>query len=153
MDLCAPASKSSSTSLRLVLPRTMESSTTTTLLPSITLGQRVELEPDAELAHPVRRLDESPADVAVLYEPFRVRDAAPLRVADGRHHPRVRDGDHHVSLGRSFLGEQLAHPVAGVCDLAPVEARVGTGEVHVLEDAERAARALGPCSSSGPRRL
>src|ERR687893_1096869 len=106
--------------------------------------QRVELEPYAELAHTVGRLDESPPDVAVLYEAFRVRDAAPLRVADRRHHPRIGDGDDHVGLSRRLLRRQLTHPVPGACDLASVEARVGTGEVHVLEDAQGAARGLGP---------
>src|SRR5215211_7141944 len=106
--------------------------------------QRVEFEPDAELAHAVGRLDKSPPHVAVLYEAFRVRDAAPLRVADRRHHPRVGDGDDHVGLGRRLLRQDLAHPVPGACDLATVEARVGTGEVHVLEDAQSPARGLCP---------
>src|SRR5215204_1829621 len=106
--------------------------------------QRVELEPYAELAHTVGRLDESPPDVAVLYEALRVRDAAPLRVADRRHHPRIGDGDEHVGLGRRLLRQELSHPVPGACDLASVEARVGTGEVHVLEDAQSTARGLGP---------
>src|SRR5918995_999001 len=106
--------------------------------------QRVELEPDAELAHAVGRLDESPPDVAVLYETLCVRDAAPLRVADRRHHPRVGDGDDHVGLGRRLLRQDLAHPMPGACDLATVEARVGPGEVHVLEDTESPARGLGP---------
>src|SRR5919112_542025 len=106
--------------------------------------QRVEFEPDAELAHTVGRLDKSPTYVAVLYEAFRVRDAAPLRVADRRHHPRIWDGDDHVGLGRRLLSQNLTHPVPGACDFATVEARVGTGEVHVFEDAEGAARGLGP---------
>src|SRR5215210_4208953 len=106
--------------------------------------QRVELEPDAELAHTVGRLDKSPPHVAVLYEAFRVRDAALLRVADRRHHPRIGDGDYHIGLCRRLFRQDLAHPVPGACDLATVEARVGTGEVHVLEDAESAARGLGP---------
>src|SRR5829696_417305 len=106
--------------------------------------QRVEFEPDAELAHTVGRLDKSPTYVAVLYEAFRVRDAAPLRVADRRHHPRIWDGDDHVGLGRRLLRPTLTHPVPGACDFATVEARVGTGEVHVFEDAEGAARGLGP---------
>src|SRR5829696_6386840 len=106
--------------------------------------QRVELEPDAELAHTVGRLDKSSPYVAVLYEAFRVRDAAPLRVADRRHHPRIGDRDDHVGLGRRLLRQDLAHPVPGACDLATIKSRVGTGEVHVLEDTESAARALGP---------
>src|SRR5829696_8939546 len=107
-------------------------------------GQRVELEPDAELAHTVGRLDESTANVAVLYKAFRVRDAAPLRVAYRRHHPRVGNGDDNISLGRRLIGQELTHPVPGAGDLASVEARVGTGEVHVFEDAQSTARSLGP---------
>src|SRR5918993_549864 len=106
--------------------------------------QRVELEPDAELAHTVGRLNKGPSDVAVLYQAFRVRDAAPLRVADRRHHSRIGDGDNHVGLGRRLLRQDLAHPVPGASDFATVEARVGPGEVHVLEDTESPARGLGP---------
>src|SRR5919112_4188808 len=106
--------------------------------------QRVELEPDAELAHTVGRLYEGPPDVAVLYEAFCVGDAAPLRVADSRHHPRIGDGDDDVGLRRRLLGQELAHPVPGVGDLASVEARVGTGEVNILEDTQSTAGALGP---------
>ena len=46
----APASRSIRTSARWVLPRTIESSTTTSRLPRDDVAQRVELEPDAELA-------------------------------------------------------------------------------------------------------
>src|SRR5215203_2255043 len=106
--------------------------------------QRVELESYAELAHTVGRLDKSPPHVAVLYKAFCVRDAAPLRVADRRHHPRIWDGNDHVGLGRRLLRQELSHPVPGAGDLASVEARVGTGEVHVLEDAQSPARGLGP---------
>ncbi len=112
--------------------------------------QRVELQPDAELAHPVRRLDKRPPHVAVLYEPFGVGDAAALRVADRRHHPRVGDGDDHVGLDRGLLSQELAHAVAGPRDLPPVEAGVRAGEVHVLEDAKGAARALGPVARQAP---
>src|SRR5919112_1093619 len=41
--------------------------------------QRVQLEPDAELAHTIGRLDEGPSDVAVFYEAFRVGYTALLR--------------------------------------------------------------------------
>src|SRR5215212_1701069 len=71
-------------------------------------------------------------------------DHARQRVADRCHHPRVGDRDDHVGLGRRILRQDLAHPVPGACDLATVEARVGTGEVHVLEDAQSAARGLCP---------
>src|SRR5215210_2488107 len=86
--------------------------------------QRVELEPDAELAHPVGRLDEGPAHVAVLYEPLGVGYAAPLRVPYCGRDPRVRYRYYDVGLRRGFLGEELPHPLSRASDLPPVEARV-----------------------------
>src|ERR687898_3236821 len=107
-------------------------------------GERVKLEPETELAHPIRRLDKGPAYVAVLYEPLGVGYAASLRVPDRRRDAGVGDRYHDVRLGRSLLGEQLPHPLARPRDLPAVEAGVGAGEVHVLEDAQGGARALAP---------
>ena len=44
--------------------------------------QRVQLQPDAELADRLARLDEGAAHVGVLHQALRVRDAACLGVAD-----------------------------------------------------------------------
>ena len=44
------------------------------------LAQRVEFEPDTELADRLRRLDERPADVGVLHQTLAVGDAGFLRV-------------------------------------------------------------------------
>ena len=54
------------------------------------VAQRVELEPDAELADGLRRLDEGAADVGVLHQALAVRDAGRLRVADRRRRARLR---------------------------------------------------------------
>ena len=70
----APASKSICTICRVVEPRTIESSTTTSAL-ARDLGERVELHADALLAHALLGLDERAADVAVLDQPLAERDA------------------------------------------------------------------------------
>ena len=61
----APASKSILTIWRVVEPRTIESSTTTSR-PAGDLGERVELHADPLVAHPLLGLDEGAVDVAVL---------------------------------------------------------------------------------------
>ena len=65
------------------------------------LAQRVELEPDAELPDRLRRLDERAADVGVLDQALRVRDAALLGEADRRRRPRLGDRDDEVGVGRA----------------------------------------------------
>ena len=61
----APASRSMRIILRLVVPRTMESSTTTTRLPFKTSRSGVQLDLDAEVADRLLRLDESAPDVMI----------------------------------------------------------------------------------------
>ena len=104
----APASRSIRTRARWVLPRTIESSTTTSRLPRDDLPQRVELEPDAELADGLRRLDERPADVGVLHQARAVRDARLLGEADGGGSAGLGHGDHQVGLDRVLPGEAAA---------------------------------------------
>ena len=51
-------------------------------LPIKYLGQRVELEPDADLPQTLVGLDKGPADIAVFDQPLRVRNAGPTGKAD-----------------------------------------------------------------------
>jgi len=71
-----------STTWRLVLPRTMESSMTTTRLPSEPRPDGVELEADARLAQLLGGLDEGAGDVAALDQPLAVRNSALLGIPD-----------------------------------------------------------------------
>ncbi len=105
------------------------------------LGQRVELHPQAVLAQLLAGLDEGPRDVAVLDEAVVLRQPARAREAARRRVAGVGHGDDEVGARRRRLaGEDLAHPPArGLQDVA-AHARVGPGEVDVLEDAERLAR-------------
>ena len=57
---------------RAVLPRTIESSISTTRLPGRLAVSGLILQVDADLAQAVVRLDEGAADVAVLDQPFAV---------------------------------------------------------------------------------
>ena len=87
-----------------MLPRTIESSTTTRPLAPDHLAQRVELEPDAELADRLARLDEGAADVGVLDQALAVRDAGLLGVADRGRGAGLRHRDDQVGLDRVLHG-------------------------------------------------
>ena len=99
------------------------------------LAQRVELEPDTELADRLRRLDEGPPHVGVLHQTLRERDPAGLRVADGGGRARLRGRDHQVGLDRVLPGQDPADLDARRVHAAPVQAGVRTREVDVLEQA------------------
>ena len=133
----APASRSAATTCFVVVPRTIESSTTTSRLPADRVGQRVELQLHPAVAQRLRGLDERPADVVVLVEAVAVRDArhlgVPLRapVAGGR------DRDHQVGVRGLLAGEDAAHLPPGLVHRPPAHPRVGPRQVDRLEDAER----------------
>ena len=138
----APASNSICTNWRVVLPRTIESSTMTTRLPA-TSASGLYFSFIALLAHALVGLDERAADVAVLDQALGERDAGRAREADRGRRARVGDRQHEVGLDRRFAGEPLAHAHARAVHLDAVEPRVGAGEVEELEDAERRCGAAG----------
>lgn len=99
------------------------------------LPQRVELEPDAELAQGLRRLDEGAPDVRVLHEALAVGDAGLLGVADRRRGAGLGHRDDQVGLHRVLLGQLAAdlHP-RGV-HVPAGDGGVRAGHVDVLEEA------------------
>ena len=74
----APASRSIRTRARWVLPRTIESSTTTSRLPAITSRRGFSFSRMPELADRLGRLDEGAADVGVLDQALAEGDAGLL---------------------------------------------------------------------------
>ena len=125
MRMCtsaAPASRSSATSLRVVLPRTIESSTTTSRLPAIAClsGLSFRRMPCWRSVW-VGEMKVRP-DVAVLREPLAVRDArsrARSPIAAGMPEsgtPMTRS----ASTGAS-RGERRAHPPARLVQRAVVD--------------------------------
>ena len=97
--------------------------------------ERVELEPDAELAQRLRRLDEGPPDVGVLDEALTERDAGLLRVANSRRHARLGHADDEVGVDGVLAGQGPAHLDARLVHDPAADDGVGPGEVDVLEDA------------------
>ena len=132
----APPSRSSSTSLREVLPRTIESSHHDKSLALDRVTQRVELEPDALLTDVLRGRDERAADVAVLHESLAVRNARLLRVADCRRDAGVGHAHHQIGLDGAEPRHCSTHAPARLVQRAVVEHGVGACEVDELEDAQ-----------------
>ncbi len=128
----------SATILRVVEPRTMESSTTTTRCPAMRSRQRVELQPQPVLAQALVGLDERAADVAVLDQPVGERQpAAVARSPAPPGCPSRAPRSRRRRRGR-LVGQALAHAVARApCSALAVHARVGPREVDELEDAQR----------------
>ena len=73
----------------MVVPRTIESSTTTSRLPSMFSLMRVELDPDVGAALGLAGRDEGAADVAVADQAVAEGDAAAAGVALGRGDARL----------------------------------------------------------------
>src|SRR3954452_22155004 len=100
MRICtsrAPASRSICTIWRVVLPRTMLSSTTTIRLPATTSGSGLNFSrrPCVQL---LTRLDERAGDVAVLDQPVVLREPGRARVPAGGGVAGVRHRDHEIGL-------------------------------------------------------
>ena len=126
------------TILRVVEPRTIESSTTTTRLPATSAsGLNFALTPCSRSAWS-GWMNVRP-DVAVLDQALGERNPACAREADRRRRARVRNGHDDVGLDGSLLREALAHAHARAVQLDAAQPRVRAREVDELEDAERAA--------------
>ena len=105
------------------------------------LVQRVEFQLDPLPSQLLVGLDEGAAHVAVLDQAFLVGNPRRLGKPDRRRRTGVGDRHHEICNGGRFFRESLAHAHPARVDLAATEARVGPGEVDVLEDAGRTA----PC--------
>ena len=110
-----PPARTIATRPRLVVPRTIESSTMTTRLPGHHLAHRVVLDLHLGVAARLRRLDEGPADVVVADQAVLQRDARRL----GESQRRGVDGVGH--------GEDAVAPAPGARAPAAGRGRGGTG--------------------------
>src|SRR4051794_40858931 len=72
-------------------------------------AQWVELEPNAELADGVGRLDEGAADVRVLHQAGAVGNTGALREADRSRSAALRHRDDQVGIDRRLAREPTAH--------------------------------------------
>src|SRR5690606_38768944 len=104
-------------------------------LAAYVLLQRVELEPDAELAQALGRLDESTPDVGVLDQAGAVRDARLLGEPDRGRDAGLRYPDHQVGGGRVLARQPPADLHPGGVHVAAGQRAVRAGQVDVLEQA------------------
>src|SRR4029078_603983 len=103
----------------------------------------VVLQPHAEMANMIGRLDEGPSDIVIADDAELERDPRLLRIADRGRHTRIGHRHDDVGRHRAFLGKLGAYLLAGLVDADALDPAVGPGEVDMLEDAE-AARLPGP---------
>src|SRR5205823_9874829 len=97
------------------------------------LGQRVELDVDANLALLLLWLDERSTDVAVLDQPLAVRQTRRAGKTDRRGRGRVGHRHDEIGLDGMLAGERLAHPLARGVHKLTIEQAVRSGEVDELE--------------------
>ena len=125
------------TILRLVVPRTIESSTRMTRLPSRMLRTGLSFT-----RTPKWRIDccgwmNVRPDVVVADEPHPHRDAALLGEADGGADARVGNRHDDVGLDRGLTRQRPAEVRADLVDAPAEDVAVGPREVDVLEHAVR----------------
>ena len=135
----APARRNESILLRVVVPRTTESSTTISRL-SVTLP-RIGLS----FSRTVRSrmvcvgwMNERPT-LVVGGEAAPHRHAGLFVIAHRRTAGAVRHGNDEVRVGGRLAGEDASHLLAGQVDVPAEDLAGRVGEVDVLEDAMRGA--------------
>ena len=111
---CAPASRTICTIFGEVVPRTIESSTSTTRLPSSSARLALCFSLHAHVADRVGRLDEGAADIVVADDAEIEGEARRLREADRRR--RAGIGHRHDDVG---LGRRFRAPARRRCACAP----------------------------------
>ena len=132
----APASRTICTIFWLVVPRTMESSTSTTRLPSIMRRLALCLSLHAHVADRVAGLDEGAADIVVADDAELEGNAGLLGKADRRRRARIGHRHDDVGLDRALERELRADALPDVVDVAALDRRIGPGEIDIFEDAE-----------------
>jgi hypothetical protein len=105
----APALRTISTSWRVVEPRTIESSTSTTLRPAKVDGMGLSLRRMPSVPQHLARFDEGPSDVPVLDEAVGVGDARHLGVSLGGGDPRLRH--RHDDVGHDRMLAARLRPI------------------------------------------
>jgi hypothetical protein len=137
MRMCtsrAPASRIICTIFTEVVPRTMESSTSTMRLPATTarLALCLSRTPSADL---LGRLDEGAADIVVADDAELEGDAGGLREAERAGTPESGTGTTTSASTGASRGEFAPMRLAHLVDRAAADDGIGAGEIDVLEDA------------------
>ena len=131
----APASRIICTIFTDVVPRTMESSMRMMRLILHHRAVGIMLQPHAEFAHRLLRLDEGAPDIMVADDAELEGNAGGLRIADRRGHARIRHRHDDVGIDRGFAGELGAHFLAHFVDRTSLNDGIGPREIDEFENA------------------
>ena len=101
----------------------------------------IVLEPHAEMADLLGRLDEGASDIMVADDAEFERHTRFLRIAERGRHARIGHRHDDVGVDMAFAGELAADALARLVDAGALDDAVGPGEIDVLEDAEPAVAA------------
>src|SRR3954471_52528 len=99
------------------------------------VAERVQLEPDAELADGLAGLDEGAADVGVLHQTLAIGDSRLLGIPDGGRGPGLRHGDDQVGVRRELAGQRPPDLDPDRVQPAAGDHRFRSRQVDVLEQA------------------
>src|SRR5580658_785053 len=96
---------------------------------------RVEFEPDAEIANGLLGFDKSTADIMIANQTHAERDPGFRRVTDSRGHAGIRHGHDDVCLRRMLSREQAPKALAALVYLPPENDAVRPRKIDMLENA------------------
>ena len=96
----------------------------------------IVLQPHAQVANAVRRLDKGAADIMVADDAQLERNVRRIGKAQRGGHTRVRHRDHHVGVYRRFLGQHGADILARLIHVAAFQRGIRTREIDVFEHAK-----------------
>ena len=109
------------------------------------LRKGVELDSHRIFPLALARLDEGPADIAVLDKADPIWNAGSLCEAKRRIEAGIRHADDNIRLDGMLLPEQLAGAQTGCVHRSPLDHRIRAGEIDEFKDAEALrAAAVGP---------
>ena len=137
MRICislAPASRISSIRLREVVPRTIESSMTTTDFTLDHVMDRIKFNTDPEFTQKLGRLDKGAADIMVADHPHLIRQAQLLGIAQRRVKAGVRDPHDKIRFGRMLNGQLCPQPFSDLINIITKNTAVRSGKINILKN-------------------
>ena len=132
----APASRRLTTRARAVVPRTIESSTTTTRFPFHRFLDQVQFHPHVEIANELARLEKGAPDVVIAHEGVLVGNVQLVREAERGVVSGVGHRHDDVGFDRKSSRQFASHFGAHLGDVDAADDAVGPREINVLEHAK-----------------
>jgi len=105
-------------------------------LPFEKCAHGIELQPDAEIADGLLRLDKRAADIVIANQAHAKGQSGFKGVADGCGHAGIRDRHDEIGLRGLFARQQTAEHLPAAIDRPSKDQAIWAREIDVFEDAE-----------------